>query len=451
MYKLNKMNYSKINVTKMNYCEISKNANLPKRITILQFMCGISYLYIYYIVYKRIITSLKKKDEDNVDEEEENLTLIRPVDEEETLQIYELEGTCEQLRRLRAYNPKNDDETEEDYLSRIWSIADKEDEEEKKEREIKRKEKMEEKMEEKDVNTWYIVQDGKARYKGEWKNDLPNGKGTYERFEGLNKDSNGKPCDSNGKPTSWYMLECNFVNGVAEGYGKQIYKQEDEEIQPYYEGEFKNSYHHGQGAYYYGTGEYHKGNFKESKFHGVGFHYYPKKNISWVGEFDNDKIINGVRLDGELYQIENKQVKVEEVKVEEKDINIWYTLEDRTARYKGEWKNGLPNGKGIKHIYKTDSYIEGNFVDGFADGYGKQSFEKTWEKTVPYYEGEFKRNQWHGKGEYHYGDGDYYKGDWKDSKYHGQGTAYSNRLDRTWVGEYCNEEKVNGNWVMGEI
>jgi hypothetical protein len=135
----------------------------------------------------------------------------------------------------------------------------------------------------------------------------------------------------------------------------------------------------------------------------------------------------------------------------EKDTTVWYTIDDGKGRYKGEWRNGLPNGKGIKHIYKSDSYIDGNFVDGFSEGHGKQTFEQTWEKTVPYYEGEFKRNQWHGKGEYYYGDGDYYKGDWKDSKYHGQGAAYSKRLDRTWVGEYKNDEKVDGNWVRGEI
>ena len=134
----------------------------------------------------------------------------------------------------------------------------------------------------------------------------------------------------------------------------------------------------------------------------------------------------------------------------EKDVNTWYTIEDGLSRYKGEWKNGLPNGKGIKHYYKTDSYIEGNFVDSFAQGYCKQTFEQTWEKTVPYYEGEFKRNNWV-KGEYHYGDGDYYKGEWKDGKYNGQGAAYSKRLDKTWVGEYKNDEKVEGNWVRGEI
>jgi hypothetical protein len=141
---------------------------------------------------------------------------------------------------------------------------------------------------------------------------------------------------------------------------------------------------------------------------------------------------------------------VEAVVPLENDVNTWYTIEDGLSRYKGEWKNGLPNGKGIKHYYKTDSYIEGNFVDSFAHGYCKQTFEQTWEKTQPYYEGEFKKNNWV-KGEYHYGDGDYYKGMWKDGKYHGQGTAYSKRLDRTWVGEYKNDEKVEGNWVRGEI
>ena len=156
---------------------------------------------------------------------------------------------------------------------------------------------------------------------------------------------------------------------------------------------------------------------------------------------------------------EKEKEKEEEVEVlslirpvvEERDANTWLTIEDGKSRYKGEWKNGLPNGKGIKHNYKTDSYTEGNFVDGYADGFCKQTFEQTWEKTQPYYEGEIKRNIYQGKGAYYYGDGDYYKGMWKDGKYNGQGAAYSARLNRTWVGEYKNDEKVNGNWVKGEI
>jgi hypothetical protein len=289
-----------MNTANMNYYETSKNVNLSKRITILEFICLISYLYIYYIIYKRTNAYFNKKVEENVDVElekieEEEIKLILPVDEEETLQIYEFEGTGEQLRRLRAYNPKNEDETEEDYVSRIWSIADQEDTEE------------ERKVEEVKV----------------------------------------------------------------------------EEV-----------------------------------------------------------------------KVEEVKVKIEVARsneVEEKDVNKWYKFEDGKGRYKGEWKNGLPNGKGIKHAYKDDSYIYGNFVDGFLEGYGKQTFEQTWEKTQPYYEGEFNRNNYDGKGEYHYGDGDYYKGMWKHNKYHGQGAAYSKRLDKTWVGEYENDVKGEGNWVKGEI
>jgi len=256
----------------------------------------ILYLCAYYVmIYSCIlmvnymITDVcfnKKEEKAKVEKEQEEVqeepvaSLEKEVEEDmETLKIYEFEGTGEQLRRLRAYNPKNDGETEEDYVRRIWNMA---------------------------------------------------------------------------------------------------YQEDAEE--------------------------------------------------------ESRKAANEVVAE----PLEN-------------NVNIWHTIENGLARYKGEWKNGLPNGKGIKHFYKTDSYIDGNFVDGFAEGYGKQTFEQTWEKTQPYYAGEFKRNQYQGKGEYHYGDGDYYKGDWKDGKYHGQGTAYSLRLDRTWVGEYKNDEKVEGNWVRGEI
>ena len=162
-------------------------------------------------------------------------------------------------------------------------------------------------------------------------------------------------------------------------------------------------------------------------------------------------------LEEEKKKVAEEKKKEEDVasssEAEEKDVNTWYTIEDGLSRYKGEWENGLPNGKGIKYFYKTDSYIEGNFVDSFAHGYGKQTFEQTqtWEKTVPYYEGEFNRNNYDGKGEYHFGDGDYYKGMWKNNKYHGQGATYSLRSNRTWVGEYENDVKVEGNWVKGEI
>jgi hypothetical protein len=304
-----------MNTTVIDNCSTGKNTLISKRV-IVKFIYVMIYLSIYIINYRRVNAEFNKKQEEKEKEKtevDEVLGLIRPVDEVtvasaneivdeveddmETLNIYEFEGTGEQLRRLRAYNPKNDGETDEDYTSRIWSIAYQEDEEEAKQK---------------------------------------------------------------------------VANEVV--------------------------------------------------------------------------VVSSNAVEEEIVPVAN-----EVVEPLEKDINTWYKFEDGKGRYKGEWKNGMPNGKGIKHCYKTDSYIYGNFVDGFSEGYGKQTFEQTWEKTQPYYEGEFKRNDYHGKGEYHYGDGDYYKGMWKHNKYHGQGAAYSKRLNKTWVGEYCNDEKVEGNWVKGEI
>lgn len=139
----------------------------------------------------------------------------------------------------------------------------------------------------------------------------------------------------------------------------------------------------------------------------------------------------------------------------QKDPNTWYDSPDGLTRYKGEWKNELPNGKGIKEFFRTGTkdscVIEGTFVDGFADGHCVQKFEKTWEKTAPYYVGEFSRNQWHGFGEYHYGDYTYYRGEWCNGRSHGQGKEYSIILNQTWVGTFCNDKKGVGKWVDGKL
>ena len=68
---------------------------------------------------------------------EEEVTSSNEVEEEdmETLNIYDFEGTGEQLRRLRAYNPIVSDETDDEYESRILNMAYKEDAEEEKRRE----------------------------------------------------------------------------------------------------------------------------------------------------------------------------------------------------------------------------------------------------------------------------------------------------------------------------
>ena len=301
-----------MDATNIEFCEAGKDRLLSRRV-IVKFIYIMLYFSIYVINRRRINAYFNPQAEvKEENKQEEKLSLIRPMEEDqvvdlddrmETIYVYDFEGTGEQLRRLRAYNPKVDGETDEQYDARILDMA---------------------------------------------------------------------------------------------------YQEDAEE---------------------------------------------ERQKVSRAAVANANEIVP-VSSANEVVPVSSANEVVVPL---EKDVNVWYTIEDGKCRYKGEWKNGLPNGKGIKHFYKTDSYIDGNFVDGFAEGHCKQTFEQTWEKTVPYYEGEFKRNNYQGKGEYHYGDGDYYKGDWKDSKYNGQGAAYSLRLDRTWIGEYNNDVKGEGNYVKGEI
>jgi hypothetical protein len=141
---------------------------------------------------------------------------------------------------------------------------------------------------ERDVDTWYIIP-GKAfcRYKGEWINGLAHGKGVKEIF-GTNDVSHS-------------IMVGNFKTGYINGYGKQIYDitSEQEEFEPYYEGEFKMGIQHGMGTYYYGTGCYRRGTLVDGKFDGRGIYYDHYKNRTWIGTYVDDVRDNGIWYDGE--------------------------------------------------------------------------------------------------------------------------------------------------------
>ena len=151
----------------------------------------------------------------------------------------------------------------------------------------------------------------------------------------------------------------------------------------------------------------------------------------------------------------------EETKHEEKDVNKWYYVLGGVSvcRYKGEWVNGLANGKGVREYFgssdNSHSIIECNFVDGLANGYGKQTFDITadHERFKPYYEGDFKNGKHHGNGTYYYGDGCYRKGNLIEHKFEGKGIYYDSYKKKTWVGTYVNDVRDlnNGVWIKGEV
>jgi len=145
----------------------------------------------------------------------------------------------------------------------------------------------------KDKNTWYEDDRGESRYKGEWRNGRPNGRGTQEIFHGRNND---------GSRRDHSVIEARFVNGKAHGYGKQYFDRGyDETVVPYYEGYFSNGLQNGFGTYYYGNGDYYRGQFKSSAFHGRGIYYKRAINKSYIREYI-DEVRQGleVAINGEF-------------------------------------------------------------------------------------------------------------------------------------------------------
>ena len=329
------------------------------------------------------------------------------------------------------------------------------------------------------LNGKYIWNDGKY-YIGQFKNNLPNGKGTkynfngkilYEgnftngKFEGDGKYffENGdffigqyKNGLRNGKGTFYYkngniMGKGNFINDLADGQGKYIFEDGN-----YYEGEWKNGLRNGKGIEYYSNGEikyegdyindkkegigkfifedgnYYEGEWKNGLKHGKGIEYYSDGKIMYEGDF-----INGQREGNGKY--------------------IW---EDGTY-YIGQYKNGLKNGKGIEYYSNGNIWYEGDFVNGLREGKGKY----IWEDNT-FYKGQFKNGLFDGKGSEYYSNGniefegdfvsgkkegfgkcifengDYYIGEWKNDLMHGKGTMYDSNGTIRNKGNWSNDEFV---------
>ena len=139
--------------------------------------------------------------------------------------------------------------------------------------------------------------------------------------------------------------------------------------------------------------------------------------------------------------------------------------------YKGEVKNGYRHGKGtyynglnaIENLYSGYKYI-GEWKKGDMDGYGRKTYQDN-----AYYEGYFKKDEFHSKGKYVYSkdyneksyvgdfengnfngfgvmlykDGGKYEGHWKNDKFHGKGRITLHD-GSGWEGEWIEGEQFKG-------
>ena len=271
-------------------------------------------------------------------------------------------------------------------------------------------------------NGKFIYKDG-SYYIGQWKNNLPNGKGAF-----FNK---------NGK----LIYEGNFVNKEFEGYGKLMIKNGD-----YYKGFFVRGSFQGQGEYFYKNGEKYSGDFLNGKKHGKGILYLKNGKEKYNGNFINEEYEGEGKLlfsNGNYYVGQFKKGKIADYGklFNEKNILI----------YKGEFKDKLFEGKGEYYFSDGRSYL-GYFKNGLFEGNGIIVNKN---KEI-IYEGEFKDGKYEGKGKcYGYYN---YIGDFKSGKRNGDGELYDENGNVIYKGEFLNDEfhgfriyyYKNRNYYLGE-
>ena len=308
------------------------------------------------------------------------------------------------------------------------------------------------------LNGKYIWDNDKY-YIGEFKNNIPNGKGIkyhkngkieYEgdfingKFEGNGKFIYydgcyyiGKFKDGlrNGKGTIYYPngnieIEGNFLNNRVDGYGKYIWEEGE-----YYIGEWKKGLMHGKGTVFYSNGniqyeggyfngarggygkyiwedgEYYEGEWRNGLKHGKGKFFYSDGKIKYEGEFFNDK-----------WEGHGKYIDQE---------GKYYFI--------GEYKNGYLNGKGTVYNLADDKIkYEGDFINGKFEGRGKLFYD-----DGKYYIGQFRNHLQHGKGtEYDSNGKIQYKGDYIDGLREGNGKCITEYM--LFIGQYKNGKPKKG-------
>lgn len=131
----------------------------------------------------------------------------------------------------------------------------------------------------------------------------------------------------------------------------------------------------------------------------------------------------------------------------------------KLGRYVGEYKDGLPHGRGILYYssqYGIKSY-DGTWINGVMDGEGTLILN-----TGDKYVGKFKDGQANGYGILYYANGKLYEGDWQNNELHGKGKltyAANDELGRKYYeGEFFSDAiqgtgKMvwnDGDWYYGQ-
>lgn len=140
----------------------------------------------------------------------------------------------------------------------------------------------------------------------------------------------------------------------------------------FYTGEWLNGEYDGTGSLNISKLCRYEGEFKNSAIHGKGkltYESYEGKSYNYNGEFENNRF----KGFGNIQYFASKGQNAEE--------------------YTGDWKNGVPSGRGT-YNWSNGSKYEGNYEDGKKRGQGKYTFNF----GKSFYEGSWSNGKPNGKG-----------------------------------------------------
>ena len=120
----------------------------------------------------------------------------------------------------------------------------------------------------------------KYTYTGNFKNGKFDGKGKLK----YKNESIDNQIDSNSLNRTPVEYDGNFSNNLFNGEGVMIFNNKDK-----YEGEFIDGIIEGNGNFYLNNGNTYQGKHKNGKFEGKGVYFISEKQISFTGDFKNNK------------------------------------------------------------------------------------------------------------------------------------------------------------------
>lgn len=175
-------------------------------------------------------------------------------------------------------------------------------------------------------------------YIGNWKSDKKHGQGMLCYLNGNVYIGNFEEDAATGKGMLYINLsrskiEAEFVDGVANGEGKEVYTDGS-----FYSGNFSDGIKKGKGDFHFEDGSVYSGNFEDGRANGQGTYVYPNGHSTYKGEF-KDNLQHGK---GELKTTKG-------------------------ITYKGEFENGQKNGNG-ELIWDDGRKVVGQFKAGKFTG-----------------------------------------------------------------------------------